>query len=267
MEKKINFLELYKFIRVSRVNNLEAIGFCPFHNDEKESFAFSIETGLWKCFAGCGQGNAIQLISRVYKVGEKDANDIFNTLLNPIQEDYLQYHATLLNSPVILNNLLKKRGWSKEIVLEYKIGYSDERFTIPVLYRDTLLNIRKYAIDGKKPKMLNVTGYGNAKLFPYNMLKEPELFLFEGESDCLLALSLGLPAITVTSGAGTWKKEWSQLLKGKKINICYDIDEAGKRGAEVIASQLLGHCEIKNIKLPITEPSNADFSDYILHYG
>src|SRR5438046_2299076 len=30
---------------------------CPFHDDHSPSFSLNITTGLWKCHAGCGEGN------------------------------------------------------------------------------------------------------------------------------------------------------------------------------------------------------------------
>ena len=53
-------------------------GFCCFHNDKKtRSFSFNLETGLWHCFAGCGNGNAYQVSKELghssVKVTEKYA--------------------------------------------------------------------------------------------------------------------------------------------------------------------------------------------------
>ena len=38
---------------------------CPFHDDRHPSFSFHAETGLWHCFAGCGEGNARQFLERL----------------------------------------------------------------------------------------------------------------------------------------------------------------------------------------------------------
>jgi hypothetical protein len=34
-------------------------GFCPFHQDEHQSFQVNIEAGYWNCYAGCGGGSII----------------------------------------------------------------------------------------------------------------------------------------------------------------------------------------------------------------
>ncbi len=36
-----------------------AIGHCPFHEDEHQSFSVYRDGNYWKCFAGCGGGSII----------------------------------------------------------------------------------------------------------------------------------------------------------------------------------------------------------------
>lgn len=38
---------------------------CPFHEDRNPSFHVSAERGRWKCFAGCGSGDAMDLVRRI----------------------------------------------------------------------------------------------------------------------------------------------------------------------------------------------------------
>ena len=46
---------------------------CPFHEDEQNSFGFNAENGGWRCFAGCGSGNGLQAVQRLYYVSPKQA--------------------------------------------------------------------------------------------------------------------------------------------------------------------------------------------------
>lgn len=46
--------------------NDQYTGLCPFHDGHNPSFSLNKE-GLWKCHAGCGEGNAEQFQLRVYK--------------------------------------------------------------------------------------------------------------------------------------------------------------------------------------------------------
>ena len=57
-----------------------------------------------------------------------------------------------------------------------------------------------------------------------------QIWLCEGEADCICALSHGLKAVTATGGAGTWKPEWNAEFKGLDVVICYDADQKGWAG-------------------------------------
>jgi DNA primase len=268
----IDYMALYQKLGVvfEQENNGEAIGKCPFHEDNKSSFALQIEHGLWKCFAGCGQGNITHFVSKKYGTTITDSEDVLKAVLKPITEDYITPHKNLIDNHKVLDVFCKRRGLTPDTIKKYKIGFDGDRFTVPVFIGNVLVNIRRYALDcGKgQAKMLNVPEYGSIKLFPYENLKAETIYLFEGEMDCLLANQNGINGVTVTSGAGTWREEWSSLFRDKKVFICYDIDKAGKKGAHTIAEHLKNFArEIRIINLPITEPANGDFTNYMVDYA
>src|SRR5690606_508031 len=110
-------------------------------------------------------------------------------------------------------------------------------------------------------------GYGTVRLFPIDALASEELIIFEGEWDCMLARQLGLPGITQTGGAETWKDERGPLFRGKRVWICYDHDDAGRDGAQKVAKALAPlAAEVRVIALPV-EGKSEDFSDWVLKYG
>lgn len=53
------------FLDVRRQNDDEISARCPFHDDHNPSFSANIQSGLWRCFAGCGQGNYSQFLDRL----------------------------------------------------------------------------------------------------------------------------------------------------------------------------------------------------------
>jgi len=63
-----------------KTNFPQAKGMCPFHSDNTPSFSVNMETGLWKCFAGCGQGNAKEFERRM---GQLLADSIKGAVLGP----------------------------------------------------------------------------------------------------------------------------------------------------------------------------------------
>jgi hypothetical protein len=88
--------------------------------------------------------------------------------------------------------------------------------------------------------------------------------------DCLLANQLGYNAITGTTGVGTFPAEWAKYFTGKRVIICFDIDEAGKAGADRVAkllSKYVSMMKIIELPLDINKYPGGDFTDYIIKEG
>lgn len=252
---------------------------CPFHDDNTASLSVNLVSGLWKCHArNCPRhagGNAVQFYSyvknipteeAVQEIAKKYAHDIATSNVDKtIAHEVEISHNNLLRSPVALQFLKEKCGWTIETIKRFNIGYDGKRYWIPISEEDTLVNIRKYN-PGDVNKMSGIHGCNKARLWPMENLQADKVYIFEGEKDCILANQIGLNAITVTAGAGTFKPDWVQLFKDKEVIICYDIDEAGRKGALAVAEYLCGVADVKIIDLPISEPANADFTDFIMLY-
>lgn len=72
------------------------------------------------------------------------------------------------------------------------------------------------------------------------------IYLTESESDCLALIAAGIEADGVSvcvaaPGSGNFKGEWGALFKGKRTIICFDNDEAGRKGSLKAADALKGH--------------------------
>jgi putative DNA primase/helicase len=88
------------------------------------------------------------------------------------------------------------------------------------------------------------TDYGRTRLYPPPSQWQPGLlWLVEGESDLLCALSKGLNATTQTAGAGTWTEEFSQAMAGRDVVIAYDADQTGHKGALAAAQCIAEHAD------------------------
>lgn len=73
--------------------------------------------------------------------------------------------------------------------------------------------------------------------------KDPErpVLVAEGEFDAMLA-SQELPDYDVVSGtlgAGTWLPDWAEPMRGRKVWLLYDADQAGSHGATTAATLLM----------------------------
>ncbi len=91
----------------------------------------------------------------------------------------------------------------------------------------------------------NVKGHGQNRLYPAHLLGEYDpgyLILAEGEPDVVTLISQGFQGVTGTAGAGSVPKDLSALSRSEKIYICFDNDEAGRKGALKSAAALSRQC-------------------------
>lgn len=180
-------------------------------------------------------------------------------------EQVLERVDTLLTTPDKLNWLKQECLWTEETIKKYDIGYDENEaaYWIPVKENGIYQNIRKYRPTADK-KYSSIKGCGDKAIYMSENLEHGEIYMMEGEKDCVLANQLGLNAISVTGGAGSFDNSWKPFFVDKHVIICYDIDEAGTSGAAKIADIIaLVSRSVRNVLLDITEPPNGDFTDYI----
>jgi DNA primase len=77
VKQKVSILDvLQKYTRanLSRIRNRTKILIrCPLHDDRSPSFTFNRETNHWRCYAGCGHGDVINLVSIALNISNRDA--------------------------------------------------------------------------------------------------------------------------------------------------------------------------------------------------
>jgi hypothetical protein len=125
----------------------------------------------------------------------------------------------------------------------------------------------------RRPDKNSPDGWTNSmagvKMVPYRLPdlvsaphKEP-VYIPEGEKDADNMAALGLVATTNAGGAGKWKDEYNEHLKGRHIIILEDNDPAGRDHVQKVAKSL-EHvaASIKIVALPDL-PEKGDVSDWI----
>lgn len=250
--------------------------FCPWHPDEENpNLDINEEKEVYLCRA-CQRAG--RLFGSDYQNPEAKKN--LKSLKVPehkeLEKMAKEFAENLKNNSDFRTFLKEGRGLSDTVIEKYQLGYarvhpkyenSGERLTMPIYKDGKCVNIRFHSFRNKKAKDLPYTEdlpYATW-LYPEDQLKNHELYLCEGELDALCAISHGLSAITVTGGAGTWKKEFNPLFKGKKVNIIYDCDLAGRKGASKVTQQLQGIARVKNIDLGLNE--GEDLTNWFVDYG
>lgn len=114
-----------------------------------------------------------------------------------------------------------------------------------------------------------IPGQGDAKLPLYRL---PELLsvgfdtpvlIVEGEKDADRLATLGFTATTNPFGAGKWRSEYHEHLRGRRVCILPDRDDAGEDQAAVVAQSLSGVAnEVRVLRLPELPPT-GDVSDWL----
>jgi 5S rRNA maturation endonuclease (ribonuclease M5) len=88
------------------------------------------------------------------------------------------------------------------------------------------------------------------------------IFVVEGEKDADALCGLGLVATTNPQGAGKWREDYSETLKGAHVVVIPDNDDAGRKHADQVAKSLWGKASsIKVVEL--SGDSVKDVSDWL----
>ena len=89
------------------------------------------------------------------------------------------------------------------------------------------------------------------------------VFVVEGEKDADTLEHHGLVATTNPGGAGKWKEDYARHLRGRRVAILPDNDEAGRAHADQVAASLADVAvEVKILELPGL-PKKGDVSDWL----
>ena len=255
-----------------------------FRHDPNPSMFINLQDGRYNDFGSDFKGDAYNFYMHQHNASFATAKKAVDAITGnveggdfrvplPIPEEKIEgWHQNLLRNDNLRTWLVDKRGISLEVLKRHKIGHDGERYTIPVYNKyDVCVNVRRYSPGASgDDKMLNYAkGYGAVRLMPLSALESNIVFLLEGEWDTFLHETMGFKAITQTAGAGTWRTDWNNLFKGKIVYIVYDCDDAGRKGAKKVATQLMGVAEkVHIIGLPLKgTPDDKDITDYYIKNG
>ena len=148
IRNRLDILDVVQSRVVLKKKGANYWGCCPFHNEKTPSFCVNVQKGIFKCF-GCGEGG--DAISFLMKINNQSFNEVIKDLAQQFgielafhsgnSKQYTEekqqikdllnkscnyYHNNLLTLSEASEALkyLKKRGITKEIIEEYKLGFS-----------------------------------------------------------------------------------------------------------------------------------------------
>lgn len=238
---------------------------------------FNEKTSEYDC-KKCGEQGNIITLARKLGDGLKDISLHSQGSSSNPHAKQPRFNETLVEShhqalPLTIRQYLNARGIIDAIIDSHKLGwgwfYGKWWITIPIqdtegIFRFFKLREDPYSGNGKITYPKGAT----AQIYGWDTLKATtdKILICEGELDRLALLSKGVPAITSTHGAGTFKDEWCEKIgKGREIYICYDNDDAGKKGSGRVAKIMedFGN-DVHIITLPEDVGDGGDITDYFV---
>lgn len=275
----------------------ELIAHCPFNGCDEDShgkeahFYMSSETGQYQCKKCSESGNLFDLARHfgddVHTLF-RDQNPPFSTKKKEAKKAAEEITTELVERchqalPPNIRAYLNARGIPDDLINQFKLGwgefYGGNWIVIPIPKKDSpqeyaLLKLRRdpEAKDEKTPKMKVWPIGATHELFDWSMFKgATNLVLCEGEFDCMVLLSKGIPAVTSTGGCGTFKQEWLKEFSNlESVCVCYDNDPEGEKGAVRVLDALKSIETLKlfQTRLPLDMGNGMkDVTDYFTKYG
>lgn len=208
---------------------------CPAHDDHHPSARWHPEKHTWYCDA-CGAGGGVVDLAKLLGLYEDRSNS--HTGFRP----------------------------DDEIVATYDYRDADGALVFQAVRYAAPKEFRQRRPDGNGGWIRNLKGV-NRILYrlPELLAADPAqtVFLVEGEKDADNLAALGLVATTNPMGAGKWLKQYNASLKGRRVVILPDNDQAGREHAKKVAASVATVASsVKTIELPGLPPK-GDVSDWL----
>jgi len=207
------------------------VAHCPAHDDQKSSLSITQDNGkvLFHCHAGCSQEQVLKAL--------RD------------------------------RGLWGDNGEGRSRIVE-TYDYTDEKGNLlyqAVRFRPKSFKQRRP--DGNGGWLWNLQGTRRVLYHLPEIIKAVSagrpVFIVEGEKDVERLRSEFLYATCNAGGAGKWKNEYNEYLRGADVVILPDNDSPGKKHAEVVAKNLKGIAKSVKILQLAGIPPKGDVSDWL----
>lgn len=209
--------------------------------------------GLWRDFAKDEGGDLIDLWAAVRGVSIAEAMTeakahlgIRDDMPKQPEKSYRRPTKPQCHTPKAgVREWLTSRGLTERTIEAFKIGEQvrdSKTFAVfPYLREGELVNA-KYRDIADKRGMRQEAG-AEPCLFGWHLIdpKTRSIAITEGEIDAMTLHQSGIQALSVNAGAGNhqWiESDWERLDRFSEIFVCFDDDEAGKKGAKEVIQRL-----------------------------
>jgi hypothetical protein len=275
---------------------LEIKAECPFKElhesftDNNPSLTVNVSKGVYYCNSCHSKGNIHTMLRKLDGLSNEEAWFQLGDALKITRPDGTKptrpeiepglaqvYHRALMKLTGPIRDVLRdRRGLTDETLRRFKLGWDGDRITIPIYDEfNTLVNFRRYKWNSTNDqwKVLNYkdeydNAYGEVRIFGIDKVVDENIDYIvwsEGETDAICCEQFGFNAACATSGAGTWKANWTRLFRNKKrVYIVQDNDEAGRNATEKLCEKLYRVVEVYIVNWPEGFPQKGDITDFFV---
>lgn len=272
---------------------------CPFkelhesQSDNNPSLTVNLSKGVYYCNTCHSKGNIHTMFKHLYGLSNEEAWFRLGDDLNIPRPDssrptrpeidvglVTKYHQALMKLTGPIRDVLReRRGLTDDTVRRFQLGWDGERITIPIYDEyNTLVNFRRYKWNSNEDqwKVLNYVDeydntYGEVRIFGIDRVVDPTVEYVvwsEGEMDRIINEQHGFATACATSGAGTFKPEWTKYFRNKKrVYIAQDNDEAGRLATQRLCEKLYRVVDVYVIQWPENFPVKGDITDFYTKCG
>lgn len=257
----IDWVEFYRGHGVERVkrSGSKHTGLCPLHeNTRTPAFWFTTANGMWRCEAGCGQGNPTTFLSMRLGINTKEADKMLRELAGvPVAEE----RSRRRQAPAYdVAAYAAEKGLDAALLTSWGLTASRGAVLIPYAPGEGSGAVRRrMRPDADKRFSWAMSGgrmVGRLGLYGlFRGLTDPTVVLVEGESDCHALWSLGIPAYGVP-GASTFQASWLPAHVTEAL-VHDEGDDGGKVFVSRVARELAGRVTVKRFATPgeVKDPS------------
>lgn len=218
----------------------------PDHQDSKPSASVNVVKGLWCCYS-CGAAGSVRRTLEGVNIFyaepslEDQLTELDELLLDPTPTYYLEAWLDQFDAGgKYIHSYWQERGFSKETVKEFRLGYDLESDCVTYPMRDPtgrVLGVVRRRLDSGQPKYKYPHGVKKTGLlFNYhNVGGGKTLVLCEGAIDVIALHDAGVGAVGIY-GSSLHDEQVGLLnrLPVTSVVCCFDNDKAGIKATDYV---------------------------------
>lgn len=285
-------------VRHAGPDNLVAL--CPFHDDSSPSFAVSIHTGLWLCYA-CGEkGNFRSFLSKL-GMSKNDIDDNYGYTIQELKKnappppDPTKPNVVMEANRCIPEELLGvlrgvptklvEEGFQEDVLSHFGVGVDQQHHRITFPLRDlkgqlvgisgraTLDSQReRYKVYKDEYRDWYLPPYETDKsnllwnahiIYPIARVTEMPIIIVEGFKACMWLHQAGLTnVVALMTKRMSWAQQFIFQDMGGPYILMLDNDDAGIDGTIGISKILQKYsCDVRIVEYEQTQPTDIPLED------